>query len=121
MMTRRAYFYFVVTFLIGIILGGAGMYYYAWSAGKWRRPWNENVFIHYWTKELILTPAQAKQLRSITDDTIKEHTAIDNQEQSELEDLRQKWRTRMRQTLDPRQVTKFDEIIRRHQEARKKK
>jgi hypothetical protein len=120
-MTRRAYFYFVVTFLIGIILGGAGVYYYAWSAGKWRRPWNEEAFIHYWTKQLSLVPPQTKQLRSITDDTIKEHAAIDNQEQSQLQSLRDKWRTRIRQILNPQQVTKFDDVNRRHdREARQK-
>jgi hypothetical protein len=120
-MTRRAYVYFVATFLIGIVVGGGGMYYYAWSAGKWRHPWSENVFVHYWTKQLALTPSQTKQLRSITDDTIKEHAALDKQERLRLEALREKWRTRVRQALPPQQVRKFDEVIHRHDEARKKK
>ena len=120
-MSRRAYFYFVVTFLIGIAVGGAGVYYYGWSAGKWRRPWNEGAFVHYWTKQLNLSPAQTKQVRSITDDTIKKHVAIDNEKKPELEALRQDWRTRVRQVLSPQQAANFDQINERHRKAREKK
>jgi Spy/CpxP family protein refolding chaperone len=119
-MTRRAYFYFVITFVIGVVVGAAGVYYYGWSAGKWRHPWNENTFIQYWAKQLNLTPSQLGQVRSITDDTIKKHVAIDNEKKPQLEALRQEWRTRVRQILNPQQASKFDEINRRHRAARKK-
>jgi Spy/CpxP family protein refolding chaperone len=119
-MTRRAYLYFVITFLIGIVVGGAGVYYYAWSAGKWRHPWSENAFIHNWTKQLNLAPSQVKQFRAITDDTIKKHAAIDDEKKPQLQALKLEWRARIRQVLTPQQVSNFNQTIRRHEEARKK-
>jgi hypothetical protein len=120
-MTRRAYLYFVITFLIGIVVGGAGVYYYAWSAGKWRHAWNEDAFIHYWTKQLNLSPSQETRCRSITDETIKRHAAIDRQHNLQVEALRNDWRTRIRQILNPQQATTFNQINLRHDEAHKKR
>ncbi|HTV56116.1 MAG TPA: hypothetical protein VMI06_14530 [Terriglobia bacterium] len=121
-MTRRAYLYFVITFLIGIVVGGAGVYYYAWSAGKWRRPFSENALIHYWTRQLSLAASQVTQLRLITNDTIKKHAAIDKAREPQLQALRLEWRARVAQTLTPQQLIKFNDINRRHDErARKRK
>jgi Spy/CpxP family protein refolding chaperone len=118
-MTRRAYLYFVITFLIGIVVGGAGLYYYGWSTGQWRHPWSERAFIHNWDRQLKLTPTERTQFRSICDDTIKKHAAIDAQREPQLQALRLEWRARIRQILDPQQASLFDAIIRRHDEARR--
>jgi hypothetical protein len=120
-MTRRAYLYFVITFLIGIFVGGAGVYYYAWSAGKWHRPFNENAFIRYWTDQLSLSPTQATQCRAITNDTIKKHVSVDQQHSAQVEALRDDWRARIRQILNPQQAIKFNQINLRHDEAHKKR
>lgn len=120
-MTRRAYVYFVVTFLIGVAVGGAGVYYYGWSAGKWRHPWNEDAFIHNWSRQLNLTPTQVKEFRSIINGEITQRKAIDEQKRPQIEALRHQTGQRIRGILSPQQVTKFNEIIQRHREAREKK
>ena len=33
-MTRRVYFYFVATIVLGAILGGVGVYYSLWYTGR---------------------------------------------------------------------------------------
>lgn len=120
-MTRRAYLYFVITFLIGIVVGGAGMYYYAWSAGKWRHPFNESKFIHNWANRLNLSQGQVGKFRSVCDDTIKKRAAIDKEKEPELNALRQEWRDHIRQILTPQQVNKFNQVLEQHRRARQKR
>ena len=33
-MTRRVYFYFAVTIILGAVLGGSGTYYFLWTTGR---------------------------------------------------------------------------------------
>ena len=51
-MSRRAYLYFALTFLLGAIVGGSCVYYYAWSTGHWRRPFNRQNYVRRLKAEL---------------------------------------------------------------------
>ncbi|HLI34288.1 MAG TPA: hypothetical protein VKW70_04520 [Terriglobia bacterium] len=118
-MTRRAYLYFIVTFIIGIILGGAGVYYYAWSTGHWRRNWSEEKAIHRLTRDLNLTPQQAQQLRPIMDDSIKKWNSLQEQVRPQFEALHTETDNRIRQILTPDQTRRFDELLRARRQAAK--
>ncbi|MGH9445383.1 MAG: hypothetical protein ACRD3O_06630 [Terriglobia bacterium] len=120
-MTRRAYIYFVITFVVGIIIGGAGTYYYAWSSGKWRRPWSEDGFIHRMTKDLNLSAPQVKELRSIIDDEITKGKALEAAVRPQFDALHRHGRNEIRHILNPQQLETFDNRVREHQRARKRK
>ncbi len=120
-MTRRAYLYFVITFVIGIILGGIGTYYYAWNTGRWHRKWSEDTYIRNMTRELSLAPAQVPELRSIIDDHIKEFHALQETNRPQFEALHAKTDNHIRQILNPAQLKKYDELIEEHKKAQKSK
>ncbi len=119
-MTRRAYIYFLVTFLIGVIIGGGGVYYYAWCAGEWHPPHNAKTFIRHMTKDLRLSRQQVKELSSIVDGDMKQFHAIQAQVRPQLVALHRQTRAEIRQILNSEQVKEFDSMVRAHQEARKK-
>jgi len=120
-MTRRAYFYFVVTFITGLVVGGAGVYYYAWHAGLWRHPWEENATIHRMTRRLDLTPHQVQELRPIMDNTVKQWNLIQGQIKPQLDALRQQTDDRIRQILSAGQKNKFDVLVKKHERHKKKR
>ena len=63
-MTRRVYFYFTLTFILGVILGGGGEYYMLWSAGRLsHRTFNKDRAVAHFKKELALSavPGAADQ------------------------------------------------------------
>lgn|SRR5487761_205209 len=119
-MTRRAYLYFVITFIAGLVLGGAGVYYYAWRARLWRHPWEENAAIHRMTRRLDLTPQQVQELRPIMDNTVKQWDQVQDQIKPQLEALRQQTDDRIRQILNAGQKKRFDALVRKHERHAKK-
>lgn len=112
-MKRRAYLYFVVTFVIGVILGGVGFYTYAWNSGHWRRRWNEQAAIRGLRKELDLSPPQVQQLRSILDATDKQYRALQEQQRPQFEALHTQTDNHIRQILNPHQATEFYALLAR--------
>ncbi|HEX5482844.1 MAG TPA: hypothetical protein VFZ08_09500 [Terriglobia bacterium] len=118
-MSRRAYLYFVITFIIGIILGGAGMYYYAWGTGHWRRRWSEERVINNLKRDLDLSPQQVPEIRSILDDNIKKYHAIQDSIRPQMDALHHETDGRIRHTLNPQQLKKFNELVREHQKPKK--
>jgi flagellar biosynthesis chaperone FliJ len=118
-MRPRAYFYFALTFLLGAIIGGIGVYYYAWSAGHWRRPFNRQSFVTRLKSELDLSDAQVSQLKQILDGSTKKFESAQQQATSQLNAIRQETRGEIRQILSPAQSAKFDELVRRWDERRR--
>ncbi len=116
-MTRRAYLYFVVTFVIGVILGGVGLYTYAWNTGHWRRRWNEQAAIRSLRKQLDLSPPQVQELRSILDQTDVKYRALQEQARPGFEALHTQTDNRIRQILNPHQATEFDALVARKHKA----
>ncbi len=119
-MSRRAYLYFALTFLLGAIIGGACVYYYAWNTGHWHRPFDRRSFISHLKSDLDLSDTQVRELEQIVDDSTGKVHSAQRQADSVLNAIRQETRGRIQQILSPEQNQKFDEIVRRWDERRKK-
>ena len=119
-MSRRAYLYFALTFLLGVIVGGTCVFYYAWSTGHWRRPFNRQIFVSYLKWELNLSDMQVPQLEQILDGSTQRFKSAQQQANSELNAIRQETRNRIRQLRSPQQARKFDELVRRWDERRRR-
>jgi Spy/CpxP family protein refolding chaperone len=119
-MSRRAYLYFALTFLLGAIVGGTCVYYYAWSAGHWRRPFNRQSFVSRLKGELNLSDTQVPQLEQILDGSTKKFKSAQQQANSQLNAIREETRNGIRQILSPQQAQKFDELVRRWDERRRR-
>ena len=118
-MSRRAYLYFVLTFLLGAVVGGASVYYYGWSTGHFRRPFNRQSFVQRVKKELNLSDTQVPQLERILDGSTSRFRDAQQQSDAQLNSIRQETRNQIRQILTPEQSQKFDELVRRWDERRK--
>lgn len=66
-MTRRVYLYFILTIVLGAILGGVGVYYFLWDTGRIQHPrvLNADRVAHI-KKELNLSDDQARQVGKIS-------------------------------------------------------
>jgi len=118
-MTRRAYVYFILTFLLGVIVGGAGVLFYGWYGGHWHRGFEKQRIVRHLSQELKLTDAQVKQLDQIVDDSMKKFMELRKQVDPQFEAVREESNNRIRQILTPDQLTKFNEMLRRFEERRK--
>jgi len=119
-MSRRAYIYFALTFLLGVVVGGTCVYYYAWSAGHWRRPFDRQSFVRRLKGELELSDSQVTQLDRILDGSTSRVRTAQEQSDAQLNSIRQDTRSQIRQILSPEQSQKFDELVRRWDERRKR-
>ncbi len=120
MLTRRVYIYFVLTFLLGIVCGGVGLYYYAWSTGHWHNKFSKETVIKSLSHDLRLNSLQVQQLRSIMDDADQQFDALHKQVEPQFAALHHQTQQRIRQILTPAQIQRFNEMIRRFEEKRKK-
>jgi hypothetical protein len=112
-MKQRAYLYFLSTFLLGVVVGGVGLFLYAWYGGHWRRPGPPRDFVQYLNRELKLDAQQTSQLTQILDEGHKKYDALHAQVRPQFEALRQETDNQIRQILNPEQSQKFDEVIRK--------
>jgi len=115
-MTRRAYLYFIVTFLLGVIVGGAGVLFYGWYGGHWHRGFEKRRVVQRLTRELNLSDAQVKQLDQIMDDSMKRFEDLRKQFEPQFDAAREESNNRIRQILTPEQLTKFNDMLRRFEE-----
>jgi Spy/CpxP family protein refolding chaperone len=119
-MTRRAYIYFILTFLLGVIAGGAGVFFYGWYGGHWHRGFEKQRIVRRLSRELHLTDAQVKQLDQIVGDSMKRFMDLKKQFEPQFDAAREESNNRIRQILTPEQLTKFNEMIRRLEERTKR-
>jgi hypothetical protein len=112
-MKQRAYLYFLSTFLLGAVAGSVGLFLYAWYGGHWRRPTQPRDFVKYLTQELKLNARQTGQLIQILDESRAKYDALHSQVRPQFEALRQETDNQIRQILNPDQLLKFDEVIRK--------
>lgn len=120
-MTRKAYLYFVLTFLCGIIAGSAGLFTYAWYSHHWSRPFrppDPQRIVDRMSRDLNLTADQKQQLTEIINDSFQKHRALDQQVGEQYRTLRSETRDRIRKILNPEQQQKFDEMSRRYEQRR---
>ena len=120
-MTRRAYLYFVLTFLLGVVVGAAGLFYYAWHWGHWHRTFDKTSIVRHLTRDLNLSDAQAQQLGPIVDEWANQERDLRSRVDPQFQALRKEFRDQVRKILNPEQLEKFNELVRRHEERRKQR
>jgi Spy/CpxP family protein refolding chaperone len=120
-MTRRAYLYFILTFFLGIVVGGAGVLFYAWNTGHWHRRFDRQRLVRRLTRDLDLNATQVQQLTQIMDETSKKMDALRHTLDPQLDALHKESQDRVRQILTPEQLKKFNEMVRRFEERRRRR
>ena len=120
-MNRRVYLYFALTFLLGSILGGAALYYYGWSTGRWHRGFNPERAVRHLKKELNLSDTQVQQVSQIFGETSQKMRDLQKQVDPQFQALHEETRNRIRQVLSPEQVKKFDDLMRQMDERRRRR
>jgi Spy/CpxP family protein refolding chaperone len=120
-MTRRAYLYFILTLLLGVVVGGAGVFFYAWYSGHWPHRPDRQRLARRLTRELNLNATQVQQLTQILDETSKKFDDLRKQLDPQFDAVRKESQDRVRQILTPEQLAKFNEMVRRFEERRKRR
>ncbi len=119
-MNRRVYLYFVVTFILGVVLGAAGVYYYGWSSGHWHHEgFNKEHAMARLKRELKLSDSQAQQVSQVFDETSRKMRDLGQQVEPQFHAVREDARNRIRQILNPEQVAKFNEMMKQIDERRR--
>ncbi len=120
-MTRRAYLYFFLTFLLGVIVGAAGLFSFAWYRGRWHRdiPFDKQRIVQHLTRELKLNDQQIEQLNRIMDESGKKFEEFRKNAESQFQTLLNERRDQIRKILNPEQLAKFNDLVRRHDERMK--
>jgi len=118
--SRRVYVYFLLTFLLGIIAGGAGVYHWALHTGHWHSDFDQKRIVRRMAADLKLDDSQVQQISTILDDYFKKRKELDQKHAPEVDALRQQTRNQIRQLLNPEQLAKFDEHVRRTDERIKR-
>jgi Spy/CpxP family protein refolding chaperone len=123
--SRKAAIWAVVVFLLGAIAGGMFGYGYAHrsvaaASAPMPEPERRAKRVEQLTKDLGLTPDQAKQLDAILIEWHGRLKAIHEQADVQIAELRQKGRDEIRATLTPEQKPKFEEFLRKLDEGRKR-
>ena len=120
MNTRRIYVYFALIFLLGILAGGAGAFFYGWHMmGPQGRVARRDRILRHMTRKLDLNSSQIDQIRAIMDDTGDKIEALRKQHRPEYESVLVEARDQMRKVMTPEQITTFNEMIRKFDERRK--
>lgn len=119
-MTRRAYVYFIVTFLLGVVVGGASVLFYGWYGGRWHHGFDKHRAVQRMSHDLNLSEPQVKQLDQIMDDSMKKFMELRKQMDPQFDSLREESNNRIRQILTPEQLARFNNMLRRFEERRKK-
>ncbi len=120
-MKRRAYAYFVMIFVLGIIIGAAGMYSYGWYTGHWHRRFSRHHVVDYLQQQLNLSQAQTQQLQQILQAMDKKESALHDQVAPQFQAIREEARDETRKILNPSQVQKFNAMCVRWDAARRAK
>jgi len=110
-MQRRAALYFVITLVLGVVVGAVGMFLYAWYGGHWQRPMNRHEFVKYLSKELELDSNQTQQVTQILEASSKKFDELHAQARPQFDALREQTDAQIRQVLRPDQAQKFDAVI----------
>lgn len=117
-MTRRVYLYFALTFLLGVVVGGAGMFLSGWYMPR-HHPFDRGRVMRRLTRDLNLTDPQVQQVSQILDETTKKYSDLQKQMEPQFDAIHQESSNRIRQILTPEQTAKFNALVRRWEERRK--
>ena len=110
---KRATLYLALIFLCGALTGAV-------VTNRWSRwpPWNASAnadvprnspqhTVEKFTKELSLSPDQAKKLNEILDETHSTYRELEAQQEA----IREKGRARIREILTPEQRPKYEQLL----------
>jgi Spy/CpxP family protein refolding chaperone len=122
-MTRRAYLYFTLTIILGVVLGAAGSYYCLWHTGRLQHPggFNKARAEAHLKKELNLSDSQLQQIDQIFDVSSKKTVDLQKQIEPQFQAIRVETRAQIRQVLDSDQAKKFDEFVKQVDERRRRR
>jgi len=112
-MTRRAYLYFGLTFVLGALAGSAGLLLYGWYSGHWHRGFSKERAVRHLTRELGLSDTQVQQLNPIMDESMNKFSILQAQVGPQFDALHEERDNKIRKILTPEQLAKFNEMIRR--------
>jgi len=123
--TRKAALWVGAVFLLGAALGGVLGYLFAHRpVSAANQPLSESERRAKKTaelkSELALTPQQSQQLDAILEHWHSETKTIRDQTEAQIEAIRQKGRNEIRAILTPEQQPKFQELLKRFDEERKR-
>lgn len=131
---RVAVLLVLAVFVLGVAIGVLGTYlegYRVFGAGiMHRQPIDRSpaaqqhgrqARVDQLTKELSLTPDQQKLLDGILSQTQTRLGAVHEQTVAEMDQVRKQGRDQIRAVLTPEQLPKFEEILRKMDEERKKR
>jgi hypothetical protein len=131
---RVAILLVLVVFLLGAAVGGLGTYLvraHNTASASTRRPQPDHSpaalakgradRVDRMTKDVGLNPDQQKQLDSILAQMQTQFGTIHEQSMAQSDQVRKQAHDQIRAILTPDQATKFDEILRKMDEERKKR
>jgi len=117
-MTRRAYVYFIATFVLGCVVGGAATVFLGWYRGhRPRRPDRQRI-VRRLSSELKLSTDQTTQLDKIMEESFKKMDEQRKQVEPQFKAIRDETSSRIRQILTPEQLPKFNEMLQRFEKRR---
>ncbi len=119
-MKRRAYVYFALTFVLGLVIGATGMYSYGWYTGRWHHRFSRHHVVDYLQHELSLSQDQAQQLQQIMAATDKQESELHDQIEPQFQAIRDEARAETRKLLNAQQLQKFNAMVKRWDAKRKK-
>jgi len=116
----------LVVFLLGVLVGGLGGH--LWGERVWGHsgparhsgPPSRDQIVSNLARELQLTSDQQKQIAAIIDETRAQVRAAYAPADAQHEQIRQQGRARIRAILTADQQTKFDALMQRIDEQRKR-
>lgn len=117
--SRKAVLLVMLVFVLGIALGALGTYVVT-SRVQAQGARHHNALALF-TRDLNLTQQQQQQIDAILHDVRSHYAAIHDKVDPEYEAARKQGRDRIRAILTPAQRPKFEELLRRMDEARRRR
>jgi Spy/CpxP family protein refolding chaperone len=122
--SRKAVLLVALVFVLGIALGGIGMYVVTTRVHAERAQTsghNPANTMAMFTRDLNLTPEQQTEIQAILSDTRARYGVLHDKFDPEYERVRHEGRERIRQTLTAEQRPKFEDLLRRIDEDRRRR
>jgi Spy/CpxP family protein refolding chaperone len=122
--SRKAALLVLLVFGLGIGLGSVGTYVVTTRVHAARPQLTGHNPAHtmaMFTRDLNLNPEQQKQIEAILTATRARYAEIHSQADPEYEQARQAGREKIRQVLTPEQRPKFEDLLRRIDEERRRR
>lgn len=121
---RKAVLLVLVVFVLGIALGGVGIYLVTarvQAARAQATAHNPANAMAMFTRDLNLTPEQQTQIQAIISDTRAHYAELHDKFDPEYERVRHEGRQRIREVLTADQRPKFEDLLRQIDEDRRRR